>query len=666
MKKFLISQIIIILISVVIGFLGALAIDFNFEFNADNLTSVLKSSTFYIVAIVAYLVIICVSLLTKKPKSEDSNKGGGNEGKTASGDKINEYADSRWVTEKELMSEKKFRFFKYSQLKNCKEDGIVIRSAMDKSGNDISVNMYAKDVHALIVGASGSGKTQNFVNPTIQIWTSCASKPSIVISDPKGELYGFNSQKCKKSGYNVVTLDLRNPYQSSRWNPMTKPYQEYQRALHLEKEVKKMVGGRPSASEYKIMDEEYSDTWYAFNGVAYPNETQLKKDISSMRNELISKAQIALKEFAMALCPIKNKQDPSWEQGAQNFLTGLMLAMLEDSSDPNLGMTEEKYCPYNLAKIATTIDSGDDEYASLKNYLLGRPKESIVMALCGTALFNAPGTTRSYMGIVKASLELFQDNGVNYITSGTDIDLSKIATEPTALFLLIPDEQKSRHSIATVFISQLYQALIEQANKSISLKLPRNVYFLLDEFANLPELPNFSQLITVGRSRRIFFCMIIQSYTQLDTVYGEANAKTIKDNANMKIYIGTDDQKTKEEFSKLCGDISLSIRKENTSKDKDGKTTGKSFNTETKQRPLIYPDELGHLEPGVNIVKIFNEYPIKSKFTPSWQCAKAGIFDMAPPPDVYIPKGYFDAQNMLYDFTKRNKARKSSFDDLFN
>lgn len=663
MKKKIFTHIVLIIAFYLIGLIATFGINYNFNTKTLDVIALMKDSLSLIVAGVLYLIYITMKLISINSKDSSGNT---SQGVDPSGEKIEEFANSRWVTEKELTTEKKFNFCKFSQLGNVKKDGIVIRAELEPSGKDILVNMY-KPLHTLIVGTSGSGKTETFVNPSLQVWAKCASKPSVVISDPKTELYVKHAKNFIDNGYKVISLNLRDPYSSSKWNPMSYAYRLYHRALHLEREVKKYIGGRPDPSKFQIMDESYGNEWFGFCGVAYPNEDMLKRDITSLKSELTTKAFISLKEFAMALCPIKNKNDPSWEQGAQNFIAGIAIAMLEDSADPTLGMTEEKFCPYNLAEIACHKDTGDDNYKSVKEYLQGRPRESKAMALASTAVFNAPNTTKSYMGMVTNALDLFQEDGVNYITSGTDIELGKLTDVPTAFFLIIPDEEKARHAIATVCISQLYQNLIEVANKNENRELPRTCYFMLDEFANLPELPNFSQLITVGRSRRIFFCMVIQSYTQLDNVYSEKGASIIRDNSNINIYIGTDDQKTKENFSKLCGDTSIQLDKKSSSKDKHGENAGYSINKETKQRPLIYPDELGHIEQGINIVKIFKEYPMKNKFTHSYKCTN--VYNMKNINEGYKPKGFFDPNATYYDFIRRNSLKfvgnNDDFNDLF-
>lgn len=590
-----------------------------------------------------------------KKKSKDVVTSG--KGKTQDGKELRQYSDSRWVTEKELMTEKKFRYHLFRDLKRCKDDGIVIRS--DLRGNSLHVNMY-KPIHTLVIGTTGSGKTEGFINPSIQILSSCASKPCLVITDPKGELYNKNARKLTEEGYEIKVLDLRNPYASTRWNPMDNAFLAYQRAHNLQNEVEMFRGTNPANTKYKPISKEYTSEWYGFNGIAYPTIDLLKSDLSAKAAELRDLAENELHEIAMTLCPIQSKNDPTWERGAQDFIWGVMLAMLEDSLDPELDMTREKFNLYNVSKICALKDNdGEDPYYTLKNYFIGRAPTSKVPSLVSTAINNAPKTTMSYMGIVTSSLSLFQDSGMCFATSENEMNFDDFTDKPTALIIKVPDEKESRHAIATMCILQMYKKLIDRANQTEKLELPRNVYFLLDEFANLPKIDKFDSLITVGRSRKIFFSLVVQSYSQLDTKYGEDVSKTIRGNCNIQIYIGSDDTKTKEEFSKLCGDVSIELEKKSTSSGKgDDKQT--STSKDTVSRPLIYPDELGHIPHESAIVKIYNEYPIKVKLSFSYKCP---MFTMQPLPAKYVPSRALDENKVRYDVAKRNsKKLRSSFD----
>lgn len=658
------SFVIAFIVSYVIGVVACFFVKYKGTFDTDMIPDVFINSITLIVAGILFGVYIIGKLLKfdigKVGYSSDKR----GVGKTKEGKDLSQYADNRWVTEKELQTESKFRYYLYRNLKNCKNDGIVIRS--DQRGNFLHVNMY-KPIHTLVIGTTGSGKTEGYVIPSIQILSACGSKPSMIISDPKGELYIKTARKCRDEGYEIKVLDLRSPYSSTRWNPMDKPYMAYQKALHLEKQVKKFDGSvDPKTTEYKPIAKSYGDVWYGFEKKAYADKDALISDMKSLKAQLINQAQNDLKEIAMTICPIENKNDSSWERGAQEFITGVMFAMLEDSGDEELGMTREKFNLYNVSQICNWKDaSSDDMYATLRNYFNGRPQTSKVLSLVSTAINNAPNTTRSYMGIVTSAMSIFQDDGINYITSYNDMDFQDFANKPTVLYIKVPDEKKSRHAIATMCIAQLYQMLIEKANETTKLALPRNVYFILDEFANLPKINNFSELITVGRSRNIFFSMIVQSFSQLDGKYGESDAKTVRGNCNIQIYIGSDDFKTKEEFSKQCGDVSIEIDKKSESRDKKGDSSGINVSKDVVTRPLIYPDELGHLEKETVIVKIFNEYPMKVKLSHSWHCP---MFTLKPLEETYVPSKSLDYDSIRYDIAKRNSMRldmSGGFGDYF-
>ena len=597
----------------------------------------------------AGMALLCC-LLFGKPKKEEKKSFA--VGKTQAGDKVSQYYDAKWVSEKDLKTNPKYNFNTYATLPSVKKSGIVIRNEV-KNGH-LEVNMY-DPIHTLVIGTTGSGKTANVLSPAIRILAHTGQKPCFVITDPKGELYAKHSKQLRKEGYRILTLDLRKPFASTRWNPMGNAYDLYHRALDIEQEVKIHNGGKPAQFKlHETSNYKGEKTWYEWNGYAYGDRAQLVSDLKAKKQELIDTAFNELREIAASVCPVEDKQNPSWERGAQDLLYGIMIAMLEDSENPELGMTREKFNPYNLAKIATLRDDdADNPYGTLRDYCSGRDKFSKVPSLTSTAINNAPGTTRSYMGILYTHIAVFQDTGICYATAQSDMKFDDFVEQPTVLFIKVPDEKESRHCIATMCISQLYQKLVSIASEYPDLALPRYVYFLLDEFANLPKIEKMASLITVARSRKIFFEMVIQSYSQLDSKYGEQDAKTIIGNCPIQIYIGTDDQKTKEEFSKMCGEQSLELEQTTESKS-DKKDQGKSTTT-SKQvvtRPLIGPYELGQLPQGTCIVKIFQNDPIKTPFTAYY---KTPEFDTTILEDEYFPSRPFDEEAIYYDVKNRNK-----------
>ena len=180
------------------------------------------------------------------------------------------------------------------------------------------------------------------------------------------------------------------------------------------------------------------------------------------------------------------------------------------------------------------------------------------------------------------------------------------------------------------------------------------------------KLKKIKSFVTAGRSRRIFLVIVVQSFTQLTSVYGEQDAATIKENCNIQVFIGTKDQKTKEEFSKNCGNVTVEI--ENKSKSNQAGTkeqhgsTSTTTSSSTVSRPLIYPEELDHLDrsKGEAIVNMFSEFSIRSIFTPTYKCP---VYDMRRVPEVYKPSGYLNEQQVYYDVVNRNNIVLGSGDD---
>ena len=606
-------------------------------------------------------VLFCMMILMDTRKYHKDTKSF--EGKTESGDKMNQHYNARFIDEKELMTNQKFMPVLFKDLPKLKKTGTFISSLY--KGGQLRVNMYP-EMHELIVGTTGSGKTTFILEPAIRCYAHSAEKPCMVITDPKGELYNNHSIQLRKEGYRIIVLDLRNPYSSSRWNPMDNAYTQFQRAHNLEKEVKVYKNCHPKqVPNIKAVVPEYGKEWYAFKGIAYPDKRTLETELASFRQTLINEAENELREIASTVLPIENKNDPSWEQGAQDFVYSIMLAMLEDSLNPELGMTREKFNFYNVAKICTTRDSDPDNMmGTLKKYIDGRSVLSKVKPLASTVVNNAPNTTRSFLGVMQPKIAIFQDMGVCYATSASDISFDDFINEPTVLFIKVPDEKESRHCIATMCISQMYKKLIEIASYSPGLKLKRPVYYLLDEFANLPKIPGVGQMITVSRSRRIFFQMVIQSYSQLDNKYTKEVADTIRGNCNIQVFIGTEDQKTREEFSKMCGDVTLQIENTSVSRsDKKDSDANRTTNTQTVTRPLIEPYELGQLPYDVNLVKVYGQPVVKTQMTQWFRCP---VFSKAMAEEEYSPAKFFDEEAIRYDVADRNKKVLKQNDDPFD
>ena len=210
--------------------------------------------------------------------------------------------------------DKNYAKISYAQLPKTNLVGIPIRAVERKGKYEIH---FAKNAHTMIIGTTGSGKTTTFINPAVQILSQSAAKPSMLISDPKGELYSLHAKSLKDKGYEVKVLDLRNPYNSVRWNPLERPFLNYQSMLHIDEEV--------------TADEERGG--WVFEGELYNDPEELQSALQVKKQWLFDQVYEDLHDMITVLCPITNKNEPIWESGAKNFILAIAIAMLEDSAN---------------------------------------------------------------------------------------------------------------------------------------------------------------------------------------------------------------------------------------------------------------------------------------------------------------------------------------------
>lgn len=558
--------------------------------------------------------------------------------------------DSHFMTQKELRLNDGYTSVKFSRLSEV-SDGIPICAEMRK--NDIDV-VLKQPIHTLVIGATGTGKTTAFVSPAIEILARTKTKPSIVITDPKGELYGKHAATLRREGYTVSLIDLADIYRSTKWNPFNDIWNKTDK-MQFEKVVQ--ISGK-----------------YYYDDIEYLTEREANAARSQRAIELKDEIYLDLQDLIYTMCPIENQHDPGWQRGARDLLFALALAFWEDVRDGY--MPREKFNLYNLYK--NVMDYAKGECSELLEYFETRDEMSRAPGLSNQVLVSQDRTLTSYLGDVNSYLNWMADGGIAALTSGNDINFSKFDESPNALFLKIPDERTNRHRLVTLFITQMYKALVEKARKNEKQgktkteggELLRSVYFIMDEFGNLPKLYNIDKIVTVGRSRHIFMIPVIQDFNQLDNIYGREVAATVRSNCNIQIFIGSNDRATRETFSDLCG-------KKKTKQVSYSENNDMSVSTSATSVPLIYPSELEHLNDPANgiignaIVSCLNNYPIRSKITPIFQAK-----------EIYKPERsstmardfiYFDEIKNHYDIVKITSflkndaeyARESKAEDVF-
>ena len=555
--------------------------------------------------------------------------------------------NSRWMTDAER--DKIFTSCKYSELSEMKKDGVPIRALYDGK-KDMKIT-FNSPCHGLIIGSTGSGKTTTFINPMIQLLGASGAGSSMIMTDPKGELFALHSKFLKERGYDVKVLDLRDAYHSYRWNPLEPLWDAYQEYLGAERAAlqHEYRDVEKSGLILTAKPEEYGDVWFEFKGKAYTDMDRLIKEVKIFRTQTFDEMYEDMNDLVSVLVPVQNQNDPMWEKGARSITMGVLLAMLEDSADPKLGMTKDKFNLFNASKI---LQNSNDEYRELREYFEGRDPLSKAVAVSKQVL-DAPDKTRSsYMSVLLEKLSIFNDTGICALTSASDFKTSDLAERPTALFVKIPDEKDTRHGLASIFLTNVYKSLIKVASSYEDLSLPRNVYYILDEFGNMPKIEKFDKMITVGRSRKIWFNMVVQSYVQLNNVYGDTVADIVKGNCGIKMFIGSNDMGTCKEYSELCGNVTVITK--STSGNKKGGDINVSESMQT--RPLIYPSELQKLNnkfsSGNSLVVTFGNYPLKTQFTPSY---KSPLYKMGKMDTDDIEGRLFEEEEVFYNIARRNR-----------
>ena len=506
----------------------------------------------------------------------------------------NDLEDTEWLTTKKLRKLKEFTVTTWDKVAE-KDDEIVIGA--EKKGKAVEI-ISTSALHALIVGTTGSGKTTGFVDQNIAILGRSKGKPSMIIADPKKELYEKHAKQLESEGYKISTLDLREPYSSARWNPMQVLIRRIRQVRELQFNMKQ------------------DGNKYLACGEVFQSHGDARTRVQELKDEIFENAM----DLVYTLCPIQNKDQPTWEEGARNLIFGLVLAFCEDVISGK--MDEKQLQLFNVYHNITKYCSEDT--TALKKYLLeGREEFSKVRGLVNTVLITSDKTLTSYLSEVNSYIQQLSDDGILSMTSENDIDIANMDESPNALFVIVPDERFTRHRFVTLFLTQTYKELVEKANTNLRKKdtdtaiLKRRAYFILDEFGNLPKMENIEGMVTVGRSRGIRYLFVLQSFSQLNAKYGKDIGDIIKTNCNVKIFIGSDDPDTRREFSELCGQKKVKNFSVNTSAENPA-----SSNTGASNQPLITIGMLERLngnEKGDAIVSVRGYEPIWSRFTPSYE-----------------------------------------------
>ncbi len=476
---------------------------------------------------------------------------------------------NRWATAKEMK--------KQLDCVNIK-DSVYEHAGFPIINDGERIWLDDKESHNLVIGSTGSGKTQDVVFPLTK--SLIKKGESMIITDPKGEIYAETAGLLKERGYKIVVLNFREPQRGNTWNPLALPYK-----LYKEGNVDKAM---------ELLDDVASNILYEEGG----------------------------------------NKDAFWEKTSADFFAGLTLGLFEDAKPEEV----------NINSISVMASVGEEKFGPrstyMKEYFNGKdPAGSAYTCASGTVY--APEETKgSILSTFKQKIRIFASReNLSEMLATSDFEMDMIGKQKTAVFMIIQDEKKTYHALATIFIKQCYESLIDVAQHIPGGALPIRTNFILDEFANMPPLKDVTTMITAARSRHIRFTMIIQNFAQLNAVYGKENAQTIRSNCNNLMYLLTTELAALEEISKLCGDKKVKV--------------GKGDKEHEETRPLITVSDLQKMKPDEAIVIRIRCNPFKTKLTPNWK-TDWGVIKREADPFVQREKKHIQTFN-LKEFVQAKK-----------
>lgn len=380
--------------------------------------------------------------------------------------------------------------------------------------------------------------------------------------------------------------------------------------------------------------------------------------------EKLNRASGLLQNFSKQIVPDGTGENKIWSDGAQGICAAILEAMIEDGMNPELNFREEQF---SITQISNIVNRQKNE---LNDFLKLRKLDSKVFDFAGPILDNpAEKTVAGYLSNLQTPLKNYLEDGIEYLMSGVDINFDDIIARPTAIFIIVPEEFPTRNIIASMYITQIYNELLYQANDFAELNyaLPRPFYFFWDEFGNSVKIPELPSWISLCRSRNIYFSIYVQALSQINKIYGDDDTKTIIQNCHLQIIMGSNEDATVEHFRKSFGEHTVISRTANF----DPKTSDIDFkgSSSLTKVDLVPPNFLRKIETGTIYWKMHKINPGKTHLEliyDNLDVLQIGVYDKPAE-----PKKPYDKAARIYNLQERNayvtmilkNAQKADNDD---
>lgn len=369
--------------------------------------------------------------------------------------------------------------------------------------NERKVYIDQTDKHSVTIGQTGSKKSRLVAMPLVHILGT--AEESMIISDPKAEIYYRTAAFLHKKGYEIKVINLRNPRASHGWNPLALPY-----------------------------------TFYKNNDLDHAYEFA--------------------NDIAINLTAIdKSEKDAFWDNSAGSLFFGLILLLFKYCHEHN--EPDESVSISSVIELRNLLfDSRNPENSPLWDY--AKSDRFIETTLIGTVM-TAEATRQGILSVFDQKMRTFSvQPALLDMLSKNDSDYNFITERPSAVYLILPDEKTGYHSLVSLYVKQSYEYMIYKAQDEIATHngIGIRVNYILDEFSSLPAITDFPAMITAARSRNIRFNLFLQSKKQLYLRYGD-DCDTIMSNCENWIYLSSRELEFLKELSELCGDTNNANRK---------------------------------------------------------------------------------------------------------
>lgn len=473
-----------------------------------------------------------------------------------------QHGTARFATESEISHTFKSIYFnpmkwrKGEHLPNIQ--GLVVGSHV--TGTRMYCYVDRDDVHLLMIGAAGVGKTAHFLYPNLEY--ACASGVSFITTDTKGDLYrNYGAIAKEYYGYNISVIDLRNPMYSDG-NNMLHMVNKY---MDLYKQDKRNLSLKAKTEKYA---------------------------------KIIAKTII----FSDGESGASYGQNSFFYDSAEGLLTSVILIIAEFCDDRQRHIVSVFKLVQDLLKPSKV--KGKTQFQVLLDLL---PDNHKAKWFAGSALNTGEQAMMSVLSTVLSKLNAFIDSEIEQILCfETKVDIERFCEEKSAIFLVMPEEDNTKHFLISLFIQQYYRELLAYADDHGG-RLKNKVIMYLDEIGTIPKIESAEMMFSASRSRNISIVAIIQSLAQLEKNYGKEGASIITDNCQDTLFGGfAPNSETAKVMSENLG--YKTVLSGSVSKGKNDP----SQSLQMIQRPLMTTDELKSMPKGQFILMKTGKNPMKT------------------------------------------------------